>query len=66
MTLDTQLRWLRAEQRRCEQWLAEGIRSGHGTSVLAKAREDLAALTALRTTLEGRQLRLLQEKGRYG
>lgn len=62
MTLDTQLRWIRTEQRRCQQWLAEGVRSGHGTSVLAKAREDLAVLTALRETLEGRQLRLLEEE----
>ncbi len=62
MTLNTQLRWLRAEQRRCQQWLAEGIRSGHGASVLAKAREDLTVLTALRETLEGRQLHLLQEE----
>lgn len=62
MTLDAQLRWLRAEQRRCQQWLAEGIRSGHGASVVAKAHEDLTVLTALRETLEGRQLQLLQEE----
>ena len=62
MTLDAQLRWLRAEQHRCQQWLAEGIRSGHGTSVLVKALEDLEVLTALCETLEGRQMKLLQEE----